>query len=69
VSGRPALGVDLMLADETGAPLAEQRDQEGRLYVRGAAVIERYFGQEQSAIDADGWFDTGDLARLDARAI
>lgn len=67
VSGRPALGVDLMLADETGAPLAEQREQEGRLHVRGAAVIDRYFGQTQSATDADGWFDTGDLARIDRK--
>jgi fatty-acyl-CoA synthase len=67
ISGRPALGVDLMLADEAGAPLADQRDGEGRLHVRGAAVIDRYFGQEQSACDADGWFDTGDLARIDAR--
>jgi acyl-CoA synthetase (AMP-forming)/AMP-acid ligase II len=67
VSGRPALGVDLMLADETGAPLAEQRDQEGRLHVRGAAVIERYFGPAQSATDESGWFDTGDLARIDAK--
>lgn len=64
VSGRPALGVDLMLADEHGAPLVQQRDQEGRLHVRGAAVIERYFGQAQSATDAGGWFDTGDLARI-----
>jgi hypothetical protein len=40
------MGVDLMVADENGVPLAEQRDQEGRLHVRGAAVIERYFGQE-----------------------
>ncbi|NEX91765.1 AMP-binding protein [Caulobacter sp. 17J65-9] len=67
VSGRPALGVDLMLADETGAPLAEQRDQEGRLHVRGAAVIERYFGQSHNATNADGWFDTGDLARIDRK--
>jgi acyl-CoA synthetase (AMP-forming)/AMP-acid ligase II len=67
VSGKPAIGVDLMVADENGVPLAEQRDQEGRLYVRGAAVIERYFGQEQKVIDADGWFDTGDLARLDRK--
>ncbi|RYY24588.1 MAG: AMP-dependent synthetase [Sphingomonadales bacterium] len=65
ISGRPALGVDLMLADESGKPLAEQRDQEGRLHVRGGAVIERYFGQEQPAADAEGWFDTGDLARID----
>ena len=67
VSGRPALGVDLMLADETGAPLPDQRDHEGRLHVRGAAVIDRYFGQEKSATDPDGWFDTGDLARIDRK--
>lgn len=67
VSGRPALGVDLMLMDEAGAPLVEQRDQEGRLHVRGAAVIDRYFGQDQSATTADGWFDTGDLARIDRK--
>jgi acyl-CoA synthetase (AMP-forming)/AMP-acid ligase II len=56
-----------MLADEGGAPLAQQRDQEGRLHVRGAAVIERYFGQTQPATNADGWFDTGDLARIDRK--
>ena len=65
ISGRPALGVDLMLADARGQPLAEQRGQEGHLHVRGAGVIERYFGQEQRATDEDGWFDTGDLARID----
>lgn len=65
ISGRPALGVDFMLADENGDPLPEQRDSEGRLHVRGSAVVERYFGQESCATDADGWFDTGDLARID----
>jgi fatty-acyl-CoA synthase len=67
ISGRPALGVDLMLADENGIPLADQRGEEGRLHVRGAAVIERYFGYDVPATDADGWFDTGDLARIDAQ--
>ncbi|TNE63610.1 MAG: AMP-dependent synthetase [Alphaproteobacteria bacterium] len=65
ISGRPALGVDLMLADANGAELPEQRDIEGHLHVRGAAVIDRYFGQDQSATDADGWFNTGDLAKID----
>ncbi len=65
-SGRPAIGVDLRIADSEGRPLAEQRGDEGRLQVRGAAVVERYFGETQPATDADGWFDTGDLARLDA---
>jgi 3-(methylthio)propionyl---CoA ligase len=67
LSGRPALGVDLMLADENGAALEQQRDQEGRLHVRGAAVIERYFGEERPAVTAEGWFDTGDLARIDGQ--
>jgi 3-(methylthio)propionyl---CoA ligase len=65
ISGRPALGVDLMVADESGTPLTEQRNHEGRLHVRGGSVIERYFGQDSPATNDDGWFDTGDLARID----
>ncbi|MBC6983503.1 AMP-binding protein [Caulobacter sp. 17J80-11] len=65
VSGRPAIGVDLLITDSEGRPLPEQREVEGNLRVRGAAVIERYFGHEQSAVDADGWFPTGDLAKID----
>lgn len=63
-SGRPAIGVDLLLTDAAGTPLPEQRGPEGHLRVRGAAVVERYFGQEASALDEDGWFVTGDLARI-----
>lgn len=65
-AGRPAVGVDLQLTDAEGKPLAQQRDVEGHLRVRGASVIERYFGDEGPAADPDGWFDTGDLARIDA---
>lgn len=65
ISGRPAIGVDLLLTDETGKALPEQRGVEGHLKVRGAAVVRRYFGQDEDAVDADGWFSTGDLARLD----
>ena len=67
VSGRPALGVDLLLVDDKGEPLAPQRGREGRLRVRGEAVVSRYLGQHTSATDGDGWFDTGDLARIDDR--
>ncbi len=66
LSGRPAVGVDLLLTDADGVALPQQRDVEGHLRVRGAAVVERYFGHETSATDADGWFPTGDLARIDA---
>ena len=65
VSGRPAVGVDLLLTDATGRPLPEQRGVEGHLRVRGASVIQRYFGDRESATDAEGWFVTGDLARIE----
>ena len=66
VSGRPAIGVDLLLTDANGQALPEQRDVEGHLRVRGAAVVERYFGEGKSATDANGWFATGDLAKIDS---
>lgn len=65
-AGRPPMGVDLLLTDDAGVPLTEQRGHEGRLRVRGASVVERYFGHDESARDANGWFDTGDLAVIDA---
>ena len=66
VSGKPAIGVDLLLTDAEGRALPEQRGVEGALRVRGPSVVGRYFGQDEDATDADGWFDTGDLARIDA---
>ncbi|MBX3562775.1 MAG: AMP-binding protein [Sphingomonas sp.] len=63
-SGRPAVGIDLMLADAEGAQLGEQRNIEGRLHVRGPTVVDHYFGEDRPAT-RDGWFDTGDLARID----
>ncbi|MCH2557637.1 MAG: AMP-binding protein [Alcanivorax sp.] len=64
-AGRVSVGVDLLLTDDQGVPLPEQRNAEGHLRVRGPAVTARYLNQAQSALDADGWFATGDLARLD----
>jgi fatty-acyl-CoA synthase len=66
LSGRPAIGVDLLLTDADGQALPEQRGVEGYLRVRGASVVGRYFGDERPATDANGWFNTGDLARIDA---
>ncbi len=65
-SGRAPVGLDLRLTDAEGAPLPRQRDALGHLKVRGASVVDRYFKTEESALDADGYFDTGDLASIDA---
>ncbi len=64
-SGRPPMGLDLLLTDAEGAPLPDQRNVVGHLKVRGQSVLNRYFGAAEAAIDAGGWFDTGDLAILD----
>lgn len=61
-SGRVSIGVDLLLTDEVGIPLPQQRGVEGRLRVKGASAVERYYGHEEPATDDNGWFDTGDLA-------
>lgn len=66
LSGKPALGIDLLLTDAEGRALPQQRGVEGHLRVRGSSVIERYFGEDVSATDDEGWFATGDLARIDA---
>ncbi len=65
-AGRIALGVDVLLTDSDGKALPQQRDAEGRLRVKGQSVVQRYYGMDQPAVDADGWFDTGDLARISA---
>ena len=66
LSGRPAMGIDLLITDADGVALAEQRNVEGHLRVRGDAVVARYFGEAANAVDAEGWFATGDLAKIDA---
>jgi fatty-acyl-CoA synthase len=65
-SGRPVMGLDLKLTDANGLALPRQRGVVGHLKVKGASVIERYYKSELSAVDDEGYFDTGDLASIDA---
>lgn len=65
-SGRPPIGVELKLTDADGATLPSQIDSLGHLKVKGASVIDRYFKADSDALDGEGYFDTGDLAMIDA---
>ena len=41
--------------------------EEGELFVRGCSNFGGYLKRPQlNNVDADGWFDTGDMARIDA---
>ncbi len=57
-------GVEVKVIDETGRSLAP--GESGRLVVRACSNFGGYLKRPQwNATDADGWFDTGDLARMD----
>ena len=63
--GRLQFGVELKIADDDGVGLPHDGISAGAVMVRGPWVIERYFRQEETALDAEGWFDTGDIATVD----
>jgi fatty-acyl-CoA synthase len=63
--GRKLFGVELRIVDQDGAPLPEDGKSVGELQVRGPWVCSAYLGHEPgSALDAEGWFATGDVAVL-----
>lgn len=63
--GRPLFGVDIRIANDAGQSLPHDGKTPGRLMVRGPWVIQSYYGLEESVLDADGWFDTSDIATID----
>jgi cyclohexanecarboxylate-CoA ligase len=63
--GRPLPGIEVKVVDVAGQPLPA--GQTGSLLVRGSSLFAGYLKRPQlNATDAEGWFDTGDLAFLDA---
>ena len=64
--GCPPFGVEMKIVGDDDVELPRDGKTFGRLKVRGPAVSKAYFkGEGASAYDAEGWFDTGDVATLD----
>src|SRR5882757_4867862 len=62
--GRPLEGMEVRIVDFDGKPVPA--GQSGRLLVRGCQMFKEYFKKpELATFDADGWFDSGDLAYMD----
>jgi fatty-acyl-CoA synthase len=64
--GRIVAGVDMRLVDAEGRELPRDGVTSGHLQVRGPWIVRSYFRATQTATTLDGWFDTGDIATLDA---
>jgi fatty-acyl-CoA synthase len=62
--GRSMFGVELRTVDDAGNVLPRDGKSSGRLQTRGAAVVKRYFKKDEDCVDADNWFDTGDVAAI-----
>jgi fatty-acyl-CoA synthase len=62
--GKPVFGIEMKIVDADGQSLPHDGQAFGELMVRGPWVVERYFKEEKSAL-ADGWFATGDVAKID----
>ena len=66
-NGRPLEGLEMKIADpETGAPLPPHTV--GEIQYRGYSLFSGYYKEPELtavAIDADGWFHSGDLGMID----
>ena len=64
--GRILGGIDMKIVDGDGKELPWDGVAFGDLKVRGPWIASAYYGDEPgSALDADGWFGTGDVATID----
>lgn len=64
--GRGIYGVELRITDDEGNALPHDGKAFGHLMVRGPWIVESYYrGEGGEILDADGYFDTGDVATID----
>jgi acyl-CoA synthetase (AMP-forming)/AMP-acid ligase II len=65
--GRRLFTVDMKIVDENGKELPKDGVVFGELCVRGPAVASGYYNNEAAtaqALDSEGWFKTGDVAKI-----
>ena len=65
--GRRVFGVDLKIVDEEGTRQPHDGHATGELFVRGNTIVSGYYNNPEAstaAIDAEGWFGTGDVAKI-----
>ncbi len=64
--GRAMPFVDMRIVDDHNEALPHDGITDGNLQVRGPWIIKEYYKAEKPTRTQDGWFDTGDVATIDA---
>ena len=63
--GRTVFGVELKITDDEGKELPRDGKAFGALKVRGPWIASSYYQRDSdAAFEADGWFNTGDVATI-----
>jgi fatty-acyl-CoA synthase len=63
--GHSPFGVEMKITDDAGHAKPWDGKTFGRLKVRGPAVAKAYFKDDNEILDAEGFFDTGDVGTID----
>ena len=63
--GRAPFGVEMKITDDNGNRVPRDGKTFGRLKTRGPAVARAYYLIDEPILDAEGFFDTGDIATID----
>ncbi len=62
--GSAPFGIEMVITDDEDRPLPWDGRTFGRLKVKGPAVASAYYRQDEAILDADGFFDTQDVATI-----
>ena len=67
-TGLPLPGLEVEVVDENGKPVPHDDQTVGEIVIRGPWVTEQYFKEPQRTAEVwyNGWFHTGDIAKIDA---
>lgn len=63
--GRPVFGVEMKIVDAENKEVPWDGESAGAVKVRGPWIIAEYYRYDGQTLDADGWFETGDVASID----
>jgi fatty-acyl-CoA synthase len=67
-TGIPLPGIEVEVVDDQGKPVPRDDATIGQIVVRGPWVMKEYYKdpQKTAAVWHDGWFHTGDVAKIDS---